>query len=134
MLIKQPPPAGVNETQIVVAKVGIQNQLSANFYGLVGLATYKALEAGGAPPIALAGTLQSFSSRHRADRPKCVQTLPGCPAQLQPAASWITQGHVVYTVMSSLHVKRPTGVAVCCCSFCWSHHRLQRLPLESGQV
>jgi hypothetical protein len=58
MLILCQPPAGVNETQIVVAKVGIQNQLSSKFLGLVGLATYKALEAGGAPPAALAGMLR----------------------------------------------------------------------------
>lgn len=49
--------AGVNETQAVAGKVGIQNQLSARYYGLVGLATYQALAAAGAPPAALAGEL-----------------------------------------------------------------------------
>lgn len=40
-----------------MAKAGVQNQLSAKFYGLVGLAAYKALQADGAPPAALAGEL-----------------------------------------------------------------------------
>lgn len=47
----------MNETQAAVAKVGAQNQLSAKLYGLVGLAAYQALQAGGAPPPALAGAL-----------------------------------------------------------------------------
>lgn len=37
-----------------MASSGIQNQLSAKYYGLVGLAAYKAIQAGGAPPAALA--------------------------------------------------------------------------------
>jgi hypothetical protein len=47
--------AGVNVTQGVVKKAGIQNQLSAKYYGLVGLASLEALKTGGAPPPALAG-------------------------------------------------------------------------------
>lgn len=50
-----PGAAGINETQALVAKNGIQNQLSARYYGTVGLASLEALRAGGAPPAALAG-------------------------------------------------------------------------------
>jgi hypothetical protein len=49
------PLPGVNQTQGVVKKAGIQSHIASKYYALVGLASLEALKTGGAPPPALAG-------------------------------------------------------------------------------
>lgn len=96
----------------MVGKVGIQNQLSAKYYGLVGLAAYKALEAGGAPPAALAGKV--ISTVFAGLTLEFYLYHPTGSSWAQPsmqAAGWVESWHLMDACLSTLCCLCPAAFA-----------------------